>query len=156
MPQVNCKICAKEFYVKPSHVKLGYGKYCSIKCRIEGQKKGKFVLCERCGQQTWRLPDDFEKSKSGKFFCSKSCQTKWRNEFYSGEKHYYWRGGEYTYRNNLLKSDVERKCKMCGTEDKRLLIVHHLDHNRKNPKVENLVWLCRNCHYLVHNHDEKV
>jgi 5-methylcytosine-specific restriction endonuclease McrA len=47
-------------------------------------------------------------------------------------------------------------CKRCGTEDKRVLEAHHIDSNRKNNTIQNLVWLCRNCHHLVHNHKEKL
>jgi hypothetical protein len=156
MPKLKCKICSTEFYVKPSHLKLGHGKYCSIKCRAEGQKNGKKVICDVCGKDVWRTPKDFGRSKSGKFFCSKSCQTKWRNEFYSGEKHYLWRGGEFVYRNLMLKSGNFPKCKLCGIDDIRILVVHHRDKNRKNQKLENLVWLCMNCHHLVHNHSGEI
>jgi hypothetical protein len=156
MPITNCKICKNEFYIKPSHLKIGWGKYCSIKCRITGQRKGRIVLCEICGNETWKTPKDFNNTKSGKFFCSRSCQTIWRNQVYSGEKHYLWKGGEFVYRKKLLKSGKLPICQRCGVKDKRILDVHHIDKNRKNTNLDNLVWLCRNCHYLVHNHEEKI
>lgn len=150
MPQKHCQICNKTFYVKPSHLKLGYGKYCSMKCRREGQRKGKFVLCEVCGKETWKMPKAFRNSKSGKFFCSKSCQTKWRNEEFSGAKHPNWRGGEYTYYRVMKIHGIRPICAKCGLKDKRVLVIHHEDLNRKNNSPANLIWLCRNCHYLVH------
>jgi predicted HNH restriction endonuclease len=45
-------------------------------------------------------------------------------------------------------------CVLCKVSDKRILAVHHKDNNRKNNKVENLVWLCHNCHILVHHFGE--
>jgi predicted HNH restriction endonuclease len=33
----------------------------------------------------------------------------------------------------------------------RVLAVRHIDQNHKNNNVENLAWLCHNCHHLVHN-----
>jgi len=156
MPQVKCKLCKKEFYVKPSHQLLGYGKYCSAKCHHESTKTGKFVECYICGVNTWKTPKALKNSKSNKFFCGKSCQTKWRNLEYSGENHHFWKGGENAYRGIILKSGVEQKCKMCGIKDERLLAVHHLDKNRKNNKIENLIWLCQNCHHLVHSHKVKI
>jgi predicted HNH restriction endonuclease len=37
-----------------------------------------------------------------------------------------------------------------------MLVVHHIDENRNNNNHENLIWLCYNCHHLVHNYpDEK-
>lgn len=152
MPQVNCKICNKEFYVKPSHQLLGYGKYCSLSCLYKSRKTGKFVECYICGKETWKTQKALRKSKSNKFFCSKSCQTKWRNVEYSGENHHFWKGGESTYRVVLIKSGIEWKCKICGISDERVLAVHHVDKNRRNNKVINLVWLCQNCHHLVHRH----
>lgn len=156
MPYNKCKICSQEFYIKPSHLKLGYGKYCSIKCRGESQKKGKYVNCDICGEKVWKMPKDLKSSKSGKFFCSKSCQTKWRNKYYSGDKHRLWQGGVYVYRDVMIKSNIDQICKKCGIDDLRVLVVHHKDRNRKNNHLNNLVWLCRNCHSLIHNHDEKI
>ncbi len=156
MPQAKCKICDKEFYVKPSHLLLGYGKYCSMDCLHESRKTGKFVKCHVCGKDVWKTQKALRNSKSNKFFCNKSCQTKWRNVEYSGENHHFWKGGENAYRGILIKSGVKTQCKMCGNKDFRLLVVHHLDTNRKNNKVDNLIWLCQNCHHLVHAHKVKV
>ena len=151
---VKCRICEKEFYVKPSHQKIGWGKYCSIICRSKAQFRGKFVICSICSKQVYRSPKALEHSKSGKFFCGKSCQTKWRNSVYSGENHYLWRGGEWVYREKLIKSGKKMVCEKCGLEDKRVIIAHHIDKNRKNTNLSNLVWLCQNCHWLVHNYNE--
>jgi len=149
-PNAKCRICGKEFYVKPNHLKRGWGKYCSRKCQFEAQRKGKFVYCDTCGKKIWRMPSDLKHSKSGKFFCSKSCQTLWRNRLYSGPNHPLWSGGYRKYRRILLKAKVPLVCSKCGHNDERVLVAHHKDGNRKNNNIENLEWLCRNCHYLVH------
>jgi predicted HNH restriction endonuclease len=36
-----------------------------------------------------------------------------------------------------------------------MLIVHHVDENRSNNDPENLIWLCYNCHHLVHNYQKE-
>ena len=157
MPQVKCKICNVKFYIKPSHLKLGYGKYCSRKCQCKGQLKGKFVYCYICKKKIWRTPKALKHSKSGNYFCNKSCQTLWRNTYYSGSKHPNWRDGEnQNYRNILLKHKIKVICQICRVKDKRLLIAHHKDRNRKNNTVNNLTWLCFNCHHLIHHHDQKL
>lgn len=153
MPIVKCKICNKSFYAKPSQRARGVGKYCSRRCRDIGWKKGKFVFCDTCGKQVWRAPRYLIKSKSKKFFCSKSCQTVWRNKYYSGENHPLWNGGTFIYRQILVGSGKKAICRKCRIEDERLLVAHHKDRNRKNNAIENLEWLCRNCHYLVHYHE---
>src|SRR3989338_5776788 len=121
MPEVKCKICQIAFYVKPSHQALGYGQYCSRACQHQGQRRGVWKICAICEKETWRTPKDFRKSKSHKFFCSKSCQTLWRNKKFSGDKHPNWRGGEYTYRRLIKTYNFPQICKLCGIDDKRVM-----------------------------------
>ena len=156
MIQVECKICGKEFSVKPSQFKMGRGKYCSLACCRESKKKGQFINCHICGKKTWKEPKAINHSKSGNFFCSKSCQTIWRNKLYIGEKHLLWNGGRHSYRSAIVRFKIEPICKLCKTEDRRVLAVHHLDKNRKNNSKNNLIWLCHNCHHLVHIYKVKI
>ncbi len=145
-----CRVCSKRFYAKPNLFEKGWGKYCSRICQFEAQKKGKFVKCDICGKKTWKRPKDLKNSKSGKFFCSKSHQTLWRNKVYSGSRHLLWNGGEGIYRKILLEAKVPLKCSKCGYDNEKVLVAHHKDKNRKNNTLKNVEWLCRNCHYLIH------
>jgi hypothetical protein len=36
-----------------------------------------------------------------------------------------------------------------------MLAVHHLDEDRANNAVDNLVWMCHNCHHLIHHYPEE-
>lgn len=155
MPRVNCKICGQSFYAKPSHVRIGWGKYCSQTCRTEAQLLGKKVECFICKKKIYRSRAQIKHSKSGNFFCSKACQTQWRNSYFSEELHPNWISGINAYRRILLRSGVDRTCAICGITDLRILVTHHIDHNRKNNDLLNLTWLCLNCHYLVH-HDKNL
>ena|SRR5205085_4900072 len=112
-----------------------------------------FVSCDICGKKIYRSPANLAKSKSGKHFCSKSCQTLWRNNSFIEEKSANWINGVRTYRNILLRSGKETECALCGVSDQKLLVVHHKDHQRTHNQINNLTWLCFNCHYLVH-HDK--
>lgn len=157
MPIVECKICKREFYAKPSWIERGVGKYCSRDCQHKGAMTGKFVSCFTCGEEVYKRRKALNHSKSGKYFCGKSCQTKWRNQEFVGARHGNWKGGEHIdYREILLKKNVKPICKLCKSNDSRVLCAHHLDKNRKNHKIENLVWLCRNCHHLVHNYNTEI
>jgi len=141
--------------VKPSYLRRGWGKYCSINCKREGQKNGKWISCFICNKQIYRSQKQLKHSKSKKYFCSKSCQALWRNSIYVGSNHPLWKGGKHQdYRKILIKSGISLKCKLCGCEDKRVLVAHHINEKRTNNSAKNLVWLCLNCHYLVH-HDKK-
>ncbi len=145
-----CKICEKNFFTKPYHIKMGNAKYCSKNCSNESMKKGKLVKCFVCKKEVYKGALKLKSSKSGKFFCNKSCQTIWRNKYFSGEKHKLWKGGFSTYRDILLRNGRLPICTLCRIKDIKVLAVHHIDENHKNNELKNLAWLCHNCHYLVH------
>lgn len=53
--------------------------------------------------------------------------------------------------------DLEHKCSECGNtgewNGKKLrLELHHIDGNHNNNKIENLTFLCPNCHSQTHNY----
>ena len=150
MVNIKCKICSKEFKIKPYFLKQGQGKYCSRKCTHESFKKGRVTVCATCNTNLIRVPSDFLNSKSKLFFCNKSCQTIWRNKEYSGKKHSQWKGGRSVYRKIQMSKHISKQCFLCKISDARVIIVHHLDENRNNNIGSNLIWLCRNCHHLVH------
>ncbi len=153
MPIVSCKLCAETFHVKPSHLKMGYGKYCSAKCQYKARKTGKMVVCYICGKDTYKTIKALRNSKSKKYFCGKSCQTKWRNSEFIGSKHANFVNGYASYRTILSRDKIPKICILCQTIDKRILLVHHIDENHYNNNLKNLSWLCHNCHFLVH-HDK--
>ena len=74
------------------------------------------------------------------------------------EKNPNWKGGlsfeEYGLEfDNPLKEQVRfrdgYKCKLCGCsqlENAKQLDVHHIDYNKKNVDINNLISLCRSCH----------
>lgn len=60
----------------------------------------------------------------------------------------------YTKEFALIKEQVKERdryvCRDCGCDDRRRLIVHHLDYNKKNNRINNLITLCRSCHPARH------
>lgn len=68
MPITSCKLCGKKFYAKPSHLKRGWGKYCSQKCQYKGYRTGSFVKCDTCGKEIYRTKKELRCSKSKIFF----------------------------------------------------------------------------------------
>ena len=146
-----CVVCKKEFWAKESHVKKGWGNYCSKECQFKGQLKGKWIECDYCGKDIYRTPRDFRKSESKRFFCSVRCHCAWENKNRRcGENSPKWLGGKSVYRKYMKKYNIIEKCNRCGFSNKRVLVVHHRDGNRRNNYIDNLEWLCRNCHYIVH------
>ncbi len=152
MPLRACKICKNQFYTRPSFLKVGWGRYCSMKCKGVDQKNGKTMRCSTCGNNLYRTPRHFRRnSVTKKFFCNKSCFAVWKNKtLFVGSRHPFWKSGQASYRNTMLRRATSPICDDCGFEDVRALLVHHIDRNRQNNKVHNLKWLCHNCHYLEH------
>ncbi len=151
---LNCPQCTRTFTIKPSRLKDGYIKYCSRACAHTGTRTGKTVNCHACDKKVYKTLKALTRSHSGHFFCTKSCQTQWRNRVFIGEKHANWKGGKHAYRRMMLQSDTKQECRLCITTDIRILAVHHIDEDRSNNTLENFAWLCHNCHHLVHHYSE--
>ncbi len=151
MTMVLCQHCGKEFYTKPFYLKRGLGKFCSRTCHHAKMRKRSCVKCATCKKTVERTPSQLIGSKSKTFFCSKSCQTLWRNKYFSGKRHKRWKGGVgVSYRSRVDSSGRKKICARCNELDYRILAVHHLDEDRMNNHLENLVYLCHNCHHLIH------
>jgi hypothetical protein len=151
-----CDFCGKKFKRKKSQLKLSIKHFCSAYCSDQGRRKGKITKCFVCKKLIYKPLKDLKNSKSKKYFCSKVCSNKWIGEQQRAENHPNWKGGEYSYKNLLKRTGSKKACVSCGKDDIRILCVHHIDENRKNNGVKNLMWLCRNCHFLVHNYSKKL
>lgn len=151
MPWLKCKNCTKDFYAKPRHIKIGWGKYCSKQCSFKSMKTGKIFLCGVCNKDIYRTKLEIKRSKSKRFFCNKSCFAVWKNaHILLGNKNGNWKHGENAYRGIMLRNNIKPICANCGINNLKVLVVHHIDQNRKNNMIINLKWLCRNCHYVEH------
>jgi len=74
-----------------------------------------------------------------------------------GENHYNWQGGKSfdpygIIFNNELKEQIRKRdgytCQECGYTQKQLgykLNIHHIDYNKRNNKLKNLISLCKSC-----------
>lgn len=79
----------------------------------------------------------------------------------TGDKHWNWQGGKslepYGKEFNMgLKERVRKRdnytCQECNQTQKQLgyrLCIHHIDFNKNNNKVNNLIALCRSCHTKI-------
>lgn len=150
-----CRHCSEQFYVKPSHKKRGRGIFCSRKCYDEGRRRGKVIVCSQCPKSFYATPKQMRGSKSSTRFCSRACYLKYKAKYLVLDGHPMWKTGENAYLL-LMRRKREQVCRRCGIKKKRVLIVHHIDKNRKNNVLSNLVWLCRNCHHLVHKCNESM
>lgn len=73
---------------------------------------------------------------------------------YSGENHPNWKGGQkdYPYKfNHTLKELIRKRdnyiCQLCHKEQNgQRLDIHHINYNRYDLRVINLISLCMSCH----------
>lgn len=82
-----------------------------------------------------------------KMTCSYSCSNTF---FRSGENHPNWK--EKSYRV-ICFSRHKKECVVCG--ENKIVEVHHLDENRNNNNVDNLIPLCPTHHQYWHSRYRK-
>lgn len=152
MIEIECHKCGKRFLKKPSQVAYCALNFCSASCQHAARKTGKTISCFLCGKKVYK---EKRHLSSQKLFCSKTCSVRWHNVEFVASKHGNWKGGQFAYRRILDRSGKYKFCTLCNVIDKRFLIVHHVDHNRGNNSVSNLIWLCNNCHFLVHHYKKE-
>ena len=74
----------------------------------------------------------------------------------AGENNSFWQGGianlPYPYEFKKIKKIIKERdnytCQECNKQfkEKNKLDAHHIDFNKKNSKLENLITLCKSCH----------
>lgn len=153
----DCLNCGEKFMAVKTEVKRGNGKFCSRSCSSQHradhlEKHPPNVSCANCGKEFYRTVSQVKKSKSGLFFCGRTCKD--RSQRIGGIKEimpdHYGQGASH-YRN-ICKAHHDMICVVCG-EDK-IVAVHHYDKNHDNDDPKNLVPLCPTHHKYVHSRYE--
>lgn len=93
-----------------------------------------------------------------------NCESCAARERMSGDKHWNWQNGKsfeiYPIEfSNPLKEKIRKRdnyiCQTCNKNgNKKQLDVHHIDYDKKNNDINNLISLCRNCHVKT-NYDRQ-
>ncbi len=80
----------------------------------------------------------------------------WKIVHYSGEEHWNWQGGKsfeiYPKEFKIIRKEIiklQQVCQICDCSER--LVVHHIDRNKNNNNITNLIVLCRKCHGKVHS-----
>lgn len=58
-------------------------------------------------------------------------------------------------RRQYIKLYYDNKCELCN-KNKKIMQIHHIDKNRLNNSMRNLVLLCKECHLEIHNIERKI
>lgn len=123
---------------------------------IESTKKRVEVECAYCGKKFEKKLSGLKNSKSGLYFCCREHKDL-AQKLESGKKFNNMRPEHYgTYTNGATSVNGYRhaafcvyphKCAICEwNEDEDILQVHHIDENRNNGNIDNLIILCPTCH----------
>ena len=135
----------KESYYTESYQK----KQAEKNDRIYGPIKSHKKVCERCGIEYEIEGREKTKKIQNSRFCSISCANhrgvgkEWENTHSSRN---------LGYRKKCF-TEWEHKCVLCGYD--KIVDVHHIDENKKNNDITNLIPLCPNHHMELHHKDYK-
>lgn len=147
-----CPICGKTFLKTRSS-----RKYCSNECSAKSKEKSVLVNCDNCGKQFER-PQCHVKENN---FCSRECLYAWHKENRIEENSPRWNGGVYHTPDGYLflrQDDGTYKAEhrivveeSLGRELSSDEIVHHIDEDKTNNSIDNLVVLTRAEHARLHH-----
>ena len=116
--------------------------------------------CAYCHKKFFKAPSKLLQSKSKLYFCCREHKDL-AQRLDSGKQFETIRPNHYgtvsiDYRLTALRN-YPHKCELCGwDEDIDFLEVHHIDENRKNNTLENLMILCPICHKKLTTHKYKL
>lgn len=142
--------CNNPFEIDCYTDKRGNGKFCSLKCAgFHTASKNKPLpnfKCGYCDKPIYRNKSTVNQSKSKIFFCCmehKSLSQKFGEISYNKEV-------KKDYRLIMLRLNPNPFCNKCHYNIIDALEIHHKDKNHYNNSIENLEFLCCNCHAIEH------
>lgn len=153
----DCGVCGKRFVV--THCRSS-ARFCSLNCRLSwirtdhpcnGEKVER--PCGNCGKLVILRPAQLK----AKRYCSRTCANRAHSRAMKGigNPNYIhgMGGGEYSEEFKRLSKLVRKRerhcCFLCGKtkrENGKNLDVHHIDWDKTNDCMENLVAICMSCH----------
>ncbi len=150
--EFTCKTCGKKFtcYKNDQRVKNNSVKYCCKQCSDEARKTGQIKQCPICGK-------DFYTTRHK--YCSTECGHKHKIQN-TIHKIYFENGYKIAYINGYNKkgnAKIHRLImeKAIGRRLDQDEVVHHIDGNKTNNNIENLVIMSRKEHSRLHREQEK-
>lgn len=151
-----CEECGNLFAAYVKEINRGYGRFCSVSCSSRHNHVGKtspFVKCGLCGVSFQKRPSRVLLSKRGINFCCRKHKDD-AQKMESGVLNIHGVTDHKGYRHKALRQ-LDNSCLACGYDRHvEVLVVHHVDHDRDNNSIGNLVVLCPTCHSERHLSDK--
>jgi len=139
---VNCQQCCNLIVCRADKPR----KFCSVECQHATKRIR--VSCAYCGKTFEKKKSALKNSRSGLFFCCREHKDLAQRIDSGILEIEHYKDGYTCYRERALLQYGEQ-CENCGFDDVRSIDVHHIDENRDNNDIDNLIVLCCNCHALV-------
>ena len=140
---VKCDCCETLFPKIKKNIGRYANHYCSKRCTHKGAENKVTIQCDNCGKDFQRKPSQIKKLSN---YCSSECKN--FAQSHGGDRQLRC-GSDYgpaSHRRLALAKHGE-KCEICQYDDiANLLDSHHIDHDRTNFDVDNLMVLCVMCH----------
>jgi len=108
-------------------------------------------VCSYCKKKVYRSKSRLNHSKSGLYFCCKKHKDLGQQVSFGLKEiqPFHYKDGLYNYRQTAY-SYYGKVCSNCEYNKYiEALEVHHIDGNRKNNNLDNLIVLCANCHSVI-------
>jgi len=141
-----CIICNKHFYkhISPSEILLGRGIVCSKECKgiLNGRNKrnGFYKICKKCKKEFW-VSYSKEKYHHPRY-CSRKCVYPTEPGKSLSTDGYYIKNGKKIHRI-IMEEKIGRK--LLSSE-----IVHHINEDKLDNRLENLQLMTRKEHNKLH------
>jgi hypothetical protein len=158
VPNTVCSNCEKQIYKAPyalNHHKIFFCNMTCLKSFYKKKSKTITVNCNYCDKKINKTSSQQRNSKTGLFFCNNLC----KNRYLAKNKR--WRNFEdnvfhHRSRQNILFEKIKYTCQKCGyNKNKKMLDIHHYDHDHCNNNYNNLRILCVWCHMRHHRLKEE-
>lgn len=135
-----CEQCGKEFITHSCYLKRGGGRFCSPSCSTTYRN---LKNNPSWNPEVRKKISENHADVSGENNPMYGKRGKDAPSYIDGRS----RCNPTLYKGILIANGIEPVCKLCGAI--KNIHVHHIDGNRKNNDINNLVWLCTKCHYTV-------
>jgi len=155
----NCEYCGKEFIRRKNPIKGRENKkYCSRECSFKYKIAETIrvkVICRNCEKELKVTESRFKRSRKKIFFCCRKCKDeaqKIGGKCPEIQPAHYGTSTYVPYRKVYKEeTGIEKlKCFRCQYEEFESVVeIHHIDRNKENNEIENLIPLCANCHRAV-------
>jgi hypothetical protein len=148
--EAKCLYCGKNFVI-PS--KKPRQKYCCRQCWLDDPKKKQKIICEYCGKEVLKIPAAIKRAKH--HYCSKQCcdldkkgkegnRIKNGIEYAHGYRKILVRPNKYEFEHRLImEKHIGRKL----SQDE---VVHHINRNKLDNRIENLLLCTKAEHIELH------